>query len=165
MISRVVLFVAPMMLLLSGCVSIPEIQVPTVGEYRPTLPDRLKSIRAKPEGECPVWIYRTKTYYHSLTLQQPYFFVDGYKIDPLRVGDTQCLNLPEGKYEIEMMEPVMFVPTLKSGTVTVDVKPGQTLFVRYSKEMGGMIPTGVGVHVVSQTSLTLVDKQAWESRK
>lgn len=59
----------------------------------------------------------------------------------------------------------MFIPAHTEGAIMIDVKENETLYVRYSKEFGGLIPTGTGATVAANSNLMLVPKEAWEARR
>ena len=56
------------------------------------------------------------------------------------------------------------MPALTSGSLIIEVVDGVTQYLRYSKEFGGIIPTGTGAAVTSSKKLEIVSKQAWEGR-
>ena len=145
----------------AGCASAPA---PTPVPSNLAATPQLGALRLPPEGPCPVWVYRNNTSFHALNPEQPYVFVNDLRVDTLSIGQTYCLNLAPGKYQISVKEPILFMPALTAGTVVVEVTAGSTQYVRYSKEFGGVIPTGAGVGVTSTKKLDIVSKQAWEGR-
>lgn len=153
------LFHALLLATLAGCASSPP--APPL-DLSPT--PVLGALRAPPKGECPVWVYRNNTYFHALNPEQPYVYVNDLKVDTLSIGETYCLNLAPGKYQVSVKEPLLFMPVFDAGSLIIDVKEGTTQYVRYSKEFGSLIPTPLGVTVTSDKKLELVAKSAWVGR-
>lgn len=144
----------------AGCASAPT-DAPS--NLSPT--PQLGALRTQPiNGQCPVWIYRNNTSFHALNPEQPYVFVNDLNVGTISIGQTYCLNLGPGRYQISVKEPILFMPAFTAGSVVVEVTEGSTQYVRYSKEFGGLIPTGAGVGVTSNKKLEVVSKQAWEGR-
>lgn len=145
---------------IAGCAS-----APTVGPSNLSPTPQLSALRAQPNNsQCPVWVYRNNTSFHALNPEQPYMFVNDLNVGTISIGQTICLNLGPGRYQISVKEPILFMPAFTAGSVVVEVTEGSTQYVRYSKELGGIIPTGVGVGVTSKKKLEIVSKQAWEGR-
>jgi hypothetical protein len=144
---------------LAGCTSAPPLTHSNLSATQ-----QIDALRLAPNGPCPVWIYRNKTLFHALNPEQPYVFVNDLKIDTLSIGQTYCLNLAPGRYQIAIKEPILFMPAFTAGSVVVEISEGSTQYLRYSKEFGGIIPTGAGVGVTSNKKLEIVSKQAWEGR-
>lgn len=146
--------------MLAGCSTVP-------GEGRKDLSPAptAAEVTAPPQGKCPVWIYRTNTSFHALNPERPYVYVNDVQISTLGVGATFCLNLKPGKYEVAIREPILFIPANKSGELVVDVAPGGTQYIRYSREMGGVkiySPTAVGMGSVK--NLDFASQEAWDGR-
>lgn len=145
---------------LAGCASAPT-DAPS--SLSPT--PQLGALRAQPvNGRCPVWIYRNNTSFHALNPEQPYVFVNELNVGTISIGETYCLNLGPGRYQISVKEPILFMPAFLAGSVVVEVSEGSTQYVRYSKEFGGIMSTGAGNAVTSKKKLDIVSKQAWEDR-
>lgn len=154
------LAIAATFTLLVGCASTPKV-TPTDLSPAPN-PDEVESA---PQGECPVWIYRSNTSFHSLNPELPYVYVNDVRVGRLGVGRTFCMNLKPGKYEIAIREPIMFIPAHTSGTLVVEVSEGSTQFVRYSREMSGItVVTPGAVSFGSSKKIQLTTKQAWQDR-
>lgn len=144
----------------AGCASAPRSAPSNL-----SLTPQLGALRSPPNnGQCPVWVYRKNTSFHALNPEQPYVFVNDLNVGTISIGQTYCLNLSPGRYEISVKEPILFMPAFAAGSVVVEVTEGSTQYLRYSKEFGGIIPAGAAVGVTSNKKLEVVSKQAWEGR-
>lgn len=124
------------------------------------------AVLSKPAGECPVWVYRTQSMFMMLSPSLPYIFVNGVEIGTIAIGRSFCLNLPAGKYQVASREPLLYMPGSTSGSVIVEVKEGvPPQYIRYSKEMGAVIPMGAGVSVQGNSQLRSATKAEWEARR
>ncbi|HRH77447.1 MAG TPA: DUF2846 domain-containing protein [Cellvibrionaceae bacterium] len=124
----------------------------------------LTRLRAEPNDTCPLWIYRNKTTFQMLNPELPHVYVNELRVGTLSIGQSYCLYLSPGRYEISIKEPFLFMPTYTSGSKVVDIVAGTTLYLRYKKDPGGVESTGVGVVVTSKQNLDWVAKQDWENR-
>lgn len=125
----------------------------------------LSEITSGTDRNCPVWIYRTNTFYHSGNPEKPFVFVNELQVGGLGVSNTMCLNLKPGIYQVSIKEPIMFMPGPTSGALTVEPKNGEVIYIRYSKEMGGVFVVGAAAGTTSKTSLSLSDRESWMARK
>lgn len=151
-------------ILLVGCATPGSAQHTLPADVSPAPP--VAVMLSKPPGECPVWVYRTQTMFGILSPSLPYIFVNGVEIGTIAIGRSFCLNLPAGKYQVASREPLLYMPGSTSGSVIVEVKEGEPpQYIRYSKEMGAVIPMGVGVSVQGNTQLRSATKAEWEARR
>lgn len=146
--------------LIAGCAIAPS-ALPLDVSATPSLVD----LKNSDEKACPVWVYRTDTFYHSANPEWPFVYVNELKVDGLGVARTMCLNLKPGKYQISIKEPIMFMPGPTSGAITVEPKAGGTIYIRYSKEMAGIFAVGATVGTTSKTSLSFSDRESWMARR
>jgi hypothetical protein len=146
--------------LLVSCATTP-LQLPPDTSSTPTL----SQIKSSAYNACPVWIYRTDTFYHSGNPEKPFVYVNELQVGGLGVANTMCLNLPPGKYQVSIREPIMFMPGSTSGAITVDSKNGEVVYIRYSKEMTGVFVVGTSAGTTSRTSLKFSDRKSWMARE
>lgn len=147
-------------LILAGCATAPP-PLPSDASPTPTLTE----IKSGTDKDCPVWIYRTNTFYHSGNPEKPFVYVNELQIGGLGVSNTICLNLKPGKYQVSIREPIMFMPGSTSGALMVEPKNGEVIYIRYSKEMAGVFVVGAVAGTTSKTSLSLSDRESWMARK
>lgn len=145
--------------LLAGCATAPPILPPDISST-PTL----SQIKSGTDQSCSVWIYRANTFYHSGNPEKPFVYVNELQVGGLGVANTMCLNLPSGKYQISIREPIMFMPGSTSGTIIVEPKNGEVIYIRYSKEMAGFFVVGATAGTTSKTSITFSDRKSWMAR-
>ena len=145
---------------LSGCASPPSGSNTLPADLSAT--PSAASVLSSPAGECPVWVYRTQSSFHKLSPSLPFIFVNGAEISKIGIGQTFCLNLAPGKYQVSSREPLLYMPGPVSGTVTLDVKAGEPAqYIRYSKELGAVIPMGSTVGLQSDSQFRMATKAEW----
>ena len=114
---------------------------------------------------CPVQIYRMATTYNRANPEMPYVYADEQKVSRLGVGKTVCLKLIPGKHTVSMREPLVFMPGPTSGSIELEVIEGQTIYLRYAKELAGVTVTGAGAVLNSRNSLRLATQEEWKARQ
>jgi hypothetical protein len=148
---------------ISGCAT----QTPTLPPDLSPTPS-LEAITAAPIGPCPLWIYRNQTWFKagSFDFDLPVAYVNDVPVGKLRVGQTHCMNLKPGRYYVAVKQPDLVFPTrLLTGSV-VEVKEGQSMFLRFAVEFGGGVTViGTVVHLSTEKSLQRVTEQDWQQRR
>src|SRR5437773_2605580 len=86
-----------------------------------------------------ITIYRTRTSFHSLNPERPFVYVDAKEVGKLGVGQDLNLKLTAGEHRFSIREPVLFQPAYESKSLTVTIREGVTYYLRYSKEMSGIL--------------------------
>jgi hypothetical protein len=148
-------------LLLSGCAVNPANLPPNLS---PT-PSKVEITSDLQDADCPVWIYRNRTTFHALNPDIPFVYLNELQVGKLGVASTFCLKLQPGKYQISTKESILFMPTTTSGSITIDPKKGETIYIRYGKEFAGLTPFGSTPVINSNTNLNVVNKELWETRR
>jgi hypothetical protein len=116
-------------------------------------------------GRCSVHVYRTQTVFHSLNPEKPFIYVGEEQVGQLGVGDTLCLRLPAGRYIVSVRESVLFMPAYPSGKVEIEVTADSVHYVRYAKNMGGVIGMPSGPVVTGNLRFGLSNEQGWRARQ
>ena len=148
-------------LLLSGCAVNPASLPPNLS---PT-PNKVEITSDLHDADCPVWIYRNRTTFHALNPEIPFIYLNELQVGKLGVASTFCLKLQPGKYQISTKESILFMPSTTSGSLTIEPKKGETIYIRYGKEFAGLTSAGSTPVINSNTNLNVVNKELWETRR
>lgn len=118
------------------------------------------------EQPCAINVYRPTPKHWNTSRVRPYVYVDGQKQGTLGVGETYCLALPPGTHTVTIREAIGFViPAFASGEHQVDVKPdGAPVFLRYTKDLEALVPTGTGVYVKERNAFEVATEAQWRNR-
>jgi hypothetical protein len=144
--------------LLSAC-AIPQ---PNTPEKSAAAASRVEVID-QTEG-CSVYVYRNKTSFHRFNPEKPYVYVGEERVGRLGVGDSICLRMPDGKYNVSIKEPIAFVPTYTSGKLDIEVLSSTPVYVRYAKDFAGVVVSGSNATVTGSSKLQMVGEKDWRDR-
>ncbi|GAA6170314.1 hypothetical protein NBRC116591_41290 [Sessilibacter corallicola] len=92
----------------------------------------------------------------------PFIYLDDKVAAKLRVGESKVIQVRPGKYRFSVREPFLFMPGYESGSFTHEFRAGETYYVRYSKNFGGVSGTANSPAVVGNTKFGLTTKENYE---
>lgn len=118
------------------------------------------------EQACAINVYRPTPKHWNTSRVRPFLYVDGQKQGTLGVGETYCLALPPGLHTVTIREAVGYlIPAWASGEHHIEVKPdGAPVFLRYTKDLGAIVPTPVGVSVQEINAFEPATEAQWRNR-
>jgi hypothetical protein len=108
-----------------------------------------------------VYLYRTKTQIHSVNPDVPKFYVGDRLIGRLLIGGYYLVEVDPGEHEIYYKVPLFGITfPWKSGKLKVQLKPGETAYVKFAVEFGlgpvtifRVMPANAGEQEIRQTQL------------
>jgi hypothetical protein len=118
------------------------------------------------EQPCAINVYRPTPKHWNTSRVRPFLYLDGQKQGTLGVGETYCLALAPGLHTVTIREAVGYlIPAWASGEHRIEVKPdGAPLFLRYTKDVGAIVPTGAGVAVQEINAFEPATEARWRNR-
>jgi hypothetical protein len=114
---------------------------------------------------CTVHVYRTQTNFHSANPEKPFVYADDQPAGTLGVGQSICLTLPPGKHVVVVREPILFMPGWPSRRLEIEVADAAPIYVRYSREFGGVVLSAGSAFVQGSKSLRISDEAGWRARR
>jgi hypothetical protein len=115
------------------------------------------------ENSATVVVYRPNTSFHRLDPELPFLYVNGQQVGKLAINSAIEIRVPVGEHALSMKEPLLFMPAYESRKVALKAEPGKTYFVRYSRELAGVILAAGGV--LSKTDFDLVPEEIGRQRR
>jgi len=120
----------------------------------------------KPEWDksklVTVNVYRTKTAFHSLNPEKPFFYIDGEQFAKLGTNSAITIKALPGKHTITVKEPFMFMPGYENARLEVNFEESKEYYIRYSKEASIIYGNGM---ITGESTIHIVNKEYYQQRK
>ncbi|QYF92852.1 DUF2846 domain-containing protein [Massilia sp. PAMC28688] len=118
-------------LLLAGCAThVPRAAAPAAVAVARVIP------LADPQA-CSIVLYRGTALVGRLHPDAPVLYVDGQPIAPLKVGETLCVEVIDGRHDIVMRERRMTVPVGFSNSLPHKFPGTGPLYLHYGQAASG----------------------------
>ena len=95
-----------------------------------------------------------------------YAYLDGSRLCRLSSEEAHTIQVPPGKHELYIQSEFLgALSGAKNPVLPVEFQPKTEYFARFSIALGNVAVIGTAVSASSSRSLTLVDRETWESRR
>ena len=112
-----------------------------------------------------LYLYRTKTFFHSLNPEKPFIYLDDKMVAKLGTGMAKVIRIRAGQHKMSVRQPILFMPSFESDSFEYYFEAGKDYYIRYSMEFAGGTVVGNIVSIHGSSSFALTTKENYESRK
>lgn len=117
------------------------------------------------EGLAILYIYRTKTSFHSLNPELPFIYIGEKVAAKLKTGAYKIIKVVPGKHRLSVRQPIAFMPGNESDSFEHEFEAGNAYYIRYSMEFDGAAAIGSSVSVYGSSNFGITNKESFELRR